>query len=275
MVVLSHFCCTFFQKKHRKIIRFRGKNEDVTAPPKSSLSHRHIDAILTPSKLVSERLSSLQKPVHSVVLGLDTKRFSLNSDAFARSPRPSLCIVGRFDPVKGHKTFLKTFARLIDLWDEPYDLPVLKIIGEPANLSAEDLKCEAERLGLLDRGVLTIIDARVPDIASHMRSCHLGVVSSEGSEVICRVAEEFLLSGTQIAVSGVGSLRECLFDEAAGFSFHDLQGDKLVKKLKNQLVKAYEEPFDMRLKRAQKARELFSYEAMGQGLLTLFDQLNN
>ena len=42
------------------------------------------------------------------------------------------------------------------------------------------------------------------------------MVSSIGSEVICRVSEEFLLSGVPVVLNDVGSLSECLIHENFG-----------------------------------------------------------
>jgi glycosyltransferase involved in cell wall biosynthesis len=55
-----------------------------------------------------------------------------------------------------------------------------------------------------------VIDERVRDIAVWMRQSSFGLIPSLGSEVICRVAVEFLQQGTPLVSSNVGALAEVL-----------------------------------------------------------------
>lgn len=268
------FLLRLLPKKERVYIRFRGQNEDVTNPKPSAFVHRHIDGLLTPSKIVAEKYTSLDKPIFTVPLGLDINRFNTSQSSLKQETRPTLRIIGRLDPVKGHVSFLKTFAKMLSLWHPPYPRPFLEIIGESANVSSDDIRVVAASIGLIENQDYSLIDSRVESIESYMASTHLGVIPSHGSEVICRVAEEFLLTGTPIAVTEAGSLKECLFDQDAGFSYNS-SGDEhqSIEILSKRLLEAYQEPLEARLKRAQKARSLYSYEAMGKDLFNMMEKL--
>ena len=96
---------------------------------------------------------------------------------------------------------------------------------------------------------------------------------SIGSEVIGRVAEEFLLCGTPVIVSGVGSLNEVLFDEKAGDSYSGLDSRAAANLIRCWLRQAVTETTEMRADRAFRARQLFSLETMGEALEVQFKSL--
>jgi glycosyltransferase involved in cell wall biosynthesis len=141
--------------------------------------------------------------------------------------QPTLTVVGRYDPVKGHQQTIdaladadfKTYLRQ-DQWMQ------VVFIGESQNVSAISLyEFACRRFGVQgqalsesrwlvevpDRRIrLLIIDERVRDIAVWMRQSSFGLIPSLGSEVICRVAVEFLQQGTPLVSSNAGALSEVL-----------------------------------------------------------------
>src|SRR5690606_17369961 len=115
----------------------------------------------------------------------------------------------------------------------------LVIVGEPKNISTGELAEFGVKLGL-SLGDELIIHPHLIDHPAHLLSrVDLGLISSTHSEIICRVAEEFLLCGTPVIVSGVGSLDEVLFD-GAGESYHR-DPKKLVEVLARWLEKSTKE----------------------------------
>jgi hypothetical protein len=139
----------------------------------------------------------------------------------------------------------------------------LHIIGEPANLSVVQVKKFVEEAGLvLDRDVL-ITANRVENIADVLSTAVAGIIPSVGSEIICRVAEEFLLCGTPVAVSGVGSLDEVLKLPGFGVSWRETLEDQSASQIAHFIKSAYAETPETRKARATDAKKLFSYETMG------------
>ncbi len=149
-------------------------------------------------------------------------------------------IVGRYDPIKGHKELLTAFCQTT--FSKPTQLIC---IGESQNVSAQNLADHAAKCMNLPcvtlSGVpltvtfqkgntsITIVDGRVSNIFNLMAAADCGIICSVGSEVICRVAVEFLQSGTPLISSKVGALPEILL--GGPVLFYDTQhplGDTLL-----------------------------------------------
>jgi glycosyltransferase involved in cell wall biosynthesis len=260
-------------------IRFRGQDKDVTdrlPPLKTRLNMQHCVAMLVPAKILQERFQNIiWQPVWSVTLGIDTGRFYFHPEAFATMRRPTLRILGRLDPIKGHQTFFSIFRQVLRLWPKNRPEPFLEIIGEGANISPEQLRRMAADHRLREGENWRLRSERVERISEVMSATDLAVISSSGSEVICRVAEEFLLCGVPLFVSGVGSLEECLFDKTFGSSYRGLSEERAATLLTEKLWQASQESTMQRQARADAARQLFSLEAMGRQLSTMLDALRS
>lgn len=136
-------------------------------------------------------------------------------------------VVARFDPVKGHDLLLRAFARCRFPAAAGEDRPRrvrLVLVGRSESISAREILLQAQaRVGgmLVHEPIpgidnretgraVHVIDTTVPDVLRLMAEAHLGLIPSLSSEVICRVAVEFLLSGTPVIASRVGALAEVL-----------------------------------------------------------------
>lgn len=252
-----------------RIIRFFGDAARLERRRKFHLNAA-IDKLIVPSRHLAAYFRRLypMRAVHAVTLGCDDKKFYFSAAEGRTVEHPRLLIFGRFDPVKGHVHALRVFKKLLDKYPEGALRPQLWIVGLPANLGADDLRRAVEELSLtLDKDVV-VRSERVADVAALMRSVHVGWVSSIGSEVICRVAEEFLLCGTRVFVSGVGSLDECLFSKEAGDSYRypTLDDNAIAAMLKRVLDEAFQETTAVRKERAETARSLFGFAAMSCAL---------
>jgi glycosyltransferase involved in cell wall biosynthesis len=258
-----------------KIVRFRGQDIDplnwgFAKGLRQNASHKHVHTIITPSVSLSDRLRRVadHPPVATVVLGCDTEKYFYKGDHRSQEERPMLVILGRLDPIKGHERFIRCFGRLLDGWAIQSPKPVLKIVGESANLTDVHIKEFVRRAGLKFGSDVLLDGSRVADLPQLFSQTTLGVIPSLGSEVICRVAEEFLLGGTPILVSGVGSLNDVLF-ENAGMTYAGLNDDQLVDVLKTALIMGMQESSEDRLQRAKTAERLYSLEGMGARLKEL------
>ena len=266
-----------------KICRFQGdaiKSRSFKFPKLFSISHSHTDVFVSPSQRITETFKPFKKisPVLTIPLGIDTSKFHPHPKAnpFGRSKRPMILIFGRLDPIKGHTQFIKLFEQVLRLWDSSIipglPLPCLHIVGLPANTTKDQLEREV-KLNELRIGEDVIINcSKVDDPALLLSNACLGVVPSLGSEEICRVAQEFLLCGTPVLVSGVGSLEEVLF-VGAGESYRGKPSPEIVIQLKKLIEKSMTEQSISRDLRASLAKRLFSLQSMGlklsEGVLTL------
>lgn len=262
--------------KKAKVIRFRGQALDPTSAvdkARHRLSHAHVDLILTPSTALARDIEVRHPGSRAafVMLGVDEQRF-FRVPPNVPPARPEALMLGRLDPVKGHDAVFKVFARVLADWPGPYPRPVLHVVGEPANLSVVAVEELARAAGLTVGDDVLLTSKRVADIAQVLSTATLGIVPSIGSEIIARVAEEFLLCGTPIVVSGVGSLEETLFD-GAGFSYRGKDPDAAAVLVRDALLKSLGESEAAKVIRARHAKELFSLAAMGKSLNSLIAQL--
>lgn len=260
-----------FIKTGRKLIRFYGQRADglsMTRQFFSRVGHFHVDRLIAPSQYVGQPLRGITgSDVDVVPLGCDQKNFSFQD--INRAKRPEILIFGRLDPVKGHREFFPILKELITMAKSKGEpIPRLRIVGVPANLSASYLRAEAERLELSEDD-LVIQCERVANVAALMSESSLGLVSSIGSEVICRVAQEFLLCGTPVITTGVGSLPEVFVDRSFGDHYDHTKPAEASAKIYNWLCLGHCESNLQRQARSLAAQRVFSIERMSEDLIRI------
>jgi glycosyltransferase involved in cell wall biosynthesis len=249
------------------LVRFRGYS--IPEPSfinkiKYAMGLRHVCQVVVPSKklmLQHRRLSSVA--CENVLLGVDETRYSCDEEV---TQKADALIFGRFDPIKGHREFLKIYKKTLELIGK-HKLDIsfkLHCVGNPENVSAKEIEREARALGLED--AVVVEGKRVSDGPERMRRALVGVVSSLGSEEICRVSQEFLMCGTYVFVSEAGSLNETLAEKADGevFSMDDIDGS--AEKLLQAVIKLLGETSSDHRERSNRAMKRMSFEAMGQSL---------
>ena len=273
----EEFLCKFlYGTPKAKLLRFQGnalKSKSYRFPRLFSFAHAHVDLFLSPSKRISHKLRKFKgvPSVSTICLGVDTKTFKPHAKAnpFDFNRRPEILIFGRLDPIKGHAEFIKLFKQLLRAWDPnlvpKLPEPCLHILGLPANVSQEQLEKEVKLNELRINEDVIITCNKIADPTLTLSNACLGVISSLGSEEICRVAQEFLLCGTPIFVSGVGALEEVLF-VGAGESYRGKSEPEIVSQLKKLVEKSLTETSISRDLRASMAKNLFSLHTMGHKL---------
>lgn len=231
-------------------------------------AHSRIAAVLTPNEILAKKIQLVLPclPVRAIVLGCDVEKFERVPNA--REKTISAMIFGRFDPVKGHASFLKIWRMVVEQLPDA----VLHIVGEPANVSLAQLEQQVREAGLdLNRHV-KITATRVSDVAQCLSSASVGIVPSLGSEIIGRVTQEFLLCGTPVLVSGVGGLGELIFSPHAGANWVDMRPSEIADLVLKWLKRGAAESEEDRAARAACARELYSLAVMGEALQAVIDK---
>jgi len=122
---------------------------------------------------------------------------------------PTVGIVARLDPVKGHACLLEAAARVLQAAPDARFM----IAGRQENVSARSLRSMARRLGIEERVELL---GHVPDIRALMRGCHIGVIASLGSEAVSRAAVEWMAAGRPLVATRVGCLPEYVLEGETG-----------------------------------------------------------
>ena len=249
-------------------LRFRGQ---AMGPPSlirrifANAQSSRTTRIVFPSLQLEERGRSffLQDKCCRVTLGIDTKRFHMLEH---EDVRDEIVIFGRFDPVKGHEHFMNIYSYAKGMLNKAGRvMPQLHIVGEEANVSESQLIAAAGRIGLIPGKDVRVSKGRHPNPAKLLSGALIGVVSSIGSEIICRVAEEFLVCGAPVFVSGVGSLEEMIFDRS-GWSYRGMGVEGAARMLAGAIETSRGESKQVRSERAVMAQRMFSLEAMGQQL---------
>lgn len=263
-----------FGRDEKPIIRFRGQalsDGNKRFPRLFRKSHAHVNLVITPGEKLARQMREAlgsSVPVRKVTLGVDTKTF-FRPGVVRDLPAPELLLFGRFDPVKGHEKFIQIFSMMLDLWhshasrDQP--APKLHIAGKPANVSKSQMEDFVRQCGLSVGKQVLITTGQISDLSRLMSSACLGVVSSLGSEEICRVAQEFLLCGTPVFLSGAGALSEVLFTDA-GLCYEKRSDSEVADMLFHFILQCQKEDAVSRELRASMARSYFSLQAMGRDL---------
>jgi len=140
-------------------------------------------------------------------------------------------IVGRFDPVKGHEILIRAIAHLYNNCN--FKNIRLFIVGFDSIISKTELE---KKLVSHKIDNITKFAGFREDIASIINSFDLGVVSSMGSETICRVAMEIMACGIPVVVSNVGTLPE-LVEKKNVYQFDNYID--LAEKIKNHSKKNF------------------------------------
>jgi glycosyltransferase involved in cell wall biosynthesis len=257
-------------KVSAKMIRVRGYALD---PAKSKIPFAHdagligVDFVVTPSAQLAKKVQMVsQKKVIPITIGIDATKHFFDQESFEQREFLDLCIFGRFDPVKGHGDFIKTFAVIKKVWRRfsASDRSLrLVIAGKSENVSTVHLENWAQESGL-EKEDMVVIDGKVEDKSKFMSQVTLGVVSSLGSEEICRVAEEFLLCGVPLVVSGVGALKEMVQEQKFGLSYDGLSMDDRALAIAKLAAQVDLETADDRRQRHFLAKTHFGLESMAE-----------
>jgi glycosyltransferase involved in cell wall biosynthesis len=252
-------------------IRFRGDHLKLGLFRKAGfkLAHRNFDAFLTPSKLIENQIKQISsRKVKTVLLGVDSDRFRVKKDVNRVDTHPKIMIFGRLDPVKGHEKFIEIFSVYKQTF--PQDQTRLLIFGREENTSEKMLLSATRRYGVsdwVDFEIGTI--ENVPDVLSLV---DVGVISSLGSEVICRVAHEFLLCGTKVLLSGAGATNEVLVDPDFGSSYKNCTVEETVQLIKKMIDDRPSS--EEKTKLSAEAKKHFSLESMALELEMFLEDLS-
>ncbi len=245
----------------KKKVRFFGHDlrKFYNIPGLFPLSFSHITKFLTPNAIIESQLKTFKVVCANVPLGLDEKLFQ---NCCHQLRNQKIVILGRFDPVKGHERAIRIFACLKKLWPSSLLRPILHIIGEKANLSQVELMSYIHKYNLKIEEDIIVTEERINNIYNILGQASVGMIPSLGSEHICRVAEEFLMVGTPVFVSGEGATEEVLFT-GAGESYRGMTDEEAAHQLMNFIIQERSQSPNQRKERLKLASSNFSLENMG------------
>jgi len=223
---------TSFFKRRVPLLRTRG---DVRTP-KANILNRYLNAkftdkIITTCRVLRESyLKNLKIPEDKVInisVGIDHDFFSpRGSDRRWREklriPEESLVvgILGRFSPVKGHKYFIQSAEYVLK--HIPHTIFI--VCGEDAQISSNELEKMAKSMGIEENFRFV---GKVGEVRDIIALFDVGVISSVGSETICRVALEYMSMGKPVVGTKVNAVPEVVEDGVNGRVVEPKNGQKL------------------------------------------------
>lgn len=269
----EHTLCALHRVMNKKLwsatrlVRVRGQAGFVRSNPINQWVYTHgVSGVAFAAQVVRNRAhvtvpaaqgkvqlyctASLKEPV--IPLQTASKQVVVSRHFSLDFSNPTITVVGRFDPVKGHKetleatsqanfsTYLKTgqWLQLVFI-GESQNIPAQELILNAAsaiNGSVQQLTSKRWMIESHQKRIrILIIDERVRDIEIWMRQSSFGLIPSLDSEVICRVAVEFLQQGTPIISSDAGALSEVL-SKSCALVFKKGKSDELRLALEQSLV---------------------------------------
>jgi glycosyltransferase involved in cell wall biosynthesis len=213
---------SYLGKKKIGVIRPRG---DVRNP-KSNFLNRYLnnsltDKIIITSEVLKESyLYDLKIPgekVKTVAPGIDQEFFFPQPKSKKWKEMLKLDddfvvvgIVGRLSPVKGHEYFIKAASHVLK--NSTKKIKFL-IAGEDAQIKLDFLEKIIHRTGMSDNFILV---GKVEDVRGLISLFDIGVISSVGSEMVCRVALEYMAMGKPVVGTRVNAIPEMVEDRTNG-----------------------------------------------------------
>ncbi|HBL19108.1 MAG TPA: hypothetical protein DD417_20695 [Elusimicrobia bacterium] len=190
------------------VIRTRGDARPLRRRPGAGLLWSRTAGFIAANQVILDQFRELFGPEIPAAVVYEGRE----DPGPARPPAntaPTVGIVARLDPVKGHSVFLEAAAAAARTCPEARFL----VVGREENVRSAELRELAHRLGIAERTDFTGV---VPDALEYMRRCHVGVIASLGSEAISRAAVEWMAVGRPLVSTRVGCLTEYVLEGRTG-----------------------------------------------------------
>ncbi len=245
-----------FLRRGVPVVRTRG---DARSPSPNRLNrwlnHKLTDRIITTCQALRrsyiDSLQMRQEKVISIPVGVDHEFFSprevdLSLKARLEIPQESsvVGVVGRLSPVKGHRYLMESARQVL----KRFPRTIFLICGEDAQISAMQLKKRARDMAIHKNFRFL---GKVGDIREIIALFDVGVVSSIGSETICRVALEYMSMGKPVVGTKVNAIPEVVHHGVNGLVVEPQNPEQMAGSLIDLLQ---DEP--KRLRFGQKSRDL-------------------
>lgn len=195
----------------QKVAVVRTRSDARTVQPRvgSSFLYKHTHRVIAAADYIRDAfIKSLNLPTKKVA----TVYQGISLEDYPVQPlpeRPTLGIVARLDPVKGHRYLLEALLLLKDT----YPQLKVKVVGQEENIKQRELEKMAERLGI---GSMVEFTGYQKSVSLIMGQCSVGVIASIGSEAVSRVALEWMASGRPVIATEVGCLPEIVKPQETG-----------------------------------------------------------
>lgn len=206
------------------LVRTRGDQRLPKANFINKILYAHgADALIaTNSRMATHFTDGMGVPaarVHTILGGVDEQKFVFDAKGREKVRRefniPDNAFVfgllGRLDPVKGHRDFLRAAGTLVRQ-KQAMGQPIrLLILGFEANHTIKEVQTWIDEEGLNNMAFIT---GKREDITACLSALDAGVIASIGSETIARAALELMACGRPILSTPVGVMPDIVTQEA-------------------------------------------------------------
>ncbi|PKM92889.1 MAG: hypothetical protein CVU80_01010 [Elusimicrobia bacterium HGW-Elusimicrobia-4] len=199
---LLAYLALLFSNKKFAIIRTKA---DAMFPKKSFL-YKKTKKIIAASEFIRKRYLKIgiePEKVVTIYQGIDTSNYKLQITNYKLQ---TVGIVGRLDPVKGHRYFLEAAEIVLKKFPNAKFL----IAGKEENIKYKELEQLAEKLGI-QKSVEFF--GYVENVYDFMSKCTLGIIASTCSEAVSRVLLEWMVCGKPVVATLVGCIPEIVDNE--------------------------------------------------------------
>jgi len=174
-------------------------------------------------------------------------------------------LIARLSPVKDHATFLDAAALVLTECPDS----IFIISGEDFEIKMTELIEMARELEI-EKSLRFL--GRVDDVRDIIQTLGVGVICSTGSEVVCRIAAEYMAMGKPVVSSKVNILPEMIIDEENGATFPAANAKALANRLidfaKNRALRK-----QLGNSARMHAEQKFSYETLTRETLDIYRRL--
>ena len=170
--------------------------------PKNSFTFKRVKKIITGSQAIKKSYVSAglnPDKIKTIYQGISAQEAS-SAPLF---PAFIIGMLARLDPVKGHKYFLDAAAIILK---KRKDVKFI-IAGAQANIKFQELNEYAQELKMENH---LEYKGFVKKPIDFIKSCHIGIIASIGSEMVSRALLEWMSCAKPVIASNVGCVPEML-----------------------------------------------------------------
>jgi len=193
-IILSYF------NKDIKIIRTKA---DARKSSPNILSDKVIKIICASNFIKQNCLNEGFNENKLLIIPPPAPKFNIPLPDYPEKQSFRIGILARLGIVKGHKYFLDTAAILLK---KNNNLEFL-IGGYETNITYDDLKNYSKKLGIFSA---IKFEGKIEKPEEFIKKCHIGIITSIGSEAVSRVLLEWMSAGRPVIATNVGCIPEIL-----------------------------------------------------------------
>ena len=197
-----------------KVVITRGDRRPISRNPLSLLKYRWCDAVILTCRSILEKnrhiFETITKNVRVIYGSVNEEHLKPSRDKKSTlekygidTGKQIVGIAGRLSPVKGHATFIKAAAKVLEQEKDVFFI----IAGKEVEIKRSDIVNMLDALKIADHFILL---PQIDDITEVINLFDIGVITSIGSETISRVLLEYMFLQKPVIGTRINAIREII-----------------------------------------------------------------